>query len=330
MIGQAGVVQMPVPANNIFPGYWGNKPRYIVIHKTASGGSPQDIANFFQHDPNQASSHYIVGQDGTIVQCVSESDGAGANGVLQQGHAPFLPTNINLNLLTISIEHVDPTDDNSTPLTDAQKSASFKLIKGICERHNIPMRAGDAAGGIIGHKDISPISRARCPGNYPWQELFTYLKTGEDTSVQTYSPDSPSFASWFSANKKGDVWTCKSNKKTVAFGILGLYKQLSPDGKSLPLPGLPLTGELSLTIKGVKVVVQIFERMVLVYDPTHALDSQPGLEDAYIAHLDNPELLKLIPGLTLGNGGVNPAIVASAKTANLAIADLFEKLGISG
>lgn len=166
-----------------------------------------------------------------------------------------------------------------------------------------------------------------------WQKLLMFNQlwiVEQENAMHLYSPDSPSFASWYTSNKKGDVWICKSNQKTVAFGILGLYKQLSVDGKSLPLPGLPVTGELTLTVKGVKIVVQIFERMVLVYDPTHALDSQPGLEDAYIAHLDNPELLKLIPGLALPAGGVNPAIVASAKTANLAIADLFEKLGISG
>src|SRR5258708_29128970 len=93
-VDEPGAIWIPVPTANVFPGYWGNKPRYVVIHKTASGGTPQDIAHFFQNDPNQASAHYIVGQDGTIVQTVSEADGAGANGILQAGHAAYLQNEI--------------------------------------------------------------------------------------------------------------------------------------------------------------------------------------------------------------------------------------------
>lgn len=304
-----------------------NDPVAVVIHKTGGDRTPQDVYNTFINSGNPGkSSHYAIGLDGAIWQFVPESLGAGANGApgpnIEAFWRPYQAKYGNLNTCTISIEHCDPSINNDTPLTPAQKQASFNLVAHICKKHNIP------PDHIKPHHSIAATT---CPGTYPMQELIDFVKSGgQTTDMQTYSPDSPSFASWFSANKKGDVWTCKSNKKTVAFGILGLYKQLSVDGKSLPLPGLPVTGEMPLTIKGVKIVVQIFERMVLVYDPTHALDSQPGLEDAYIAHLDNPELLKLIPGLALPTGGVNPAIVASAKTANLAIADLFEKLGISG
>src|SRR5438445_8996331 len=183
--GQQGAIGMPVPAANIFPGYWGHTPKWVVIHKTASGGSAQDIAHFFQNDPAKASTHYIVGQDGTIVQCVSESDGAGGNCCLEAGHALYLPTGVNMNVLTISIEHVDPASDNSTPVTSAQKLASFRLVQGICQRHNIPMRAGDANGGIIGHHDISPISRRLCPNNYPMNELFNYLKGNTSMPIPT-------------------------------------------------------------------------------------------------------------------------------------------------
>ncbi len=185
MTDEQGAIWIPVPSANIFPGYWGNTPKWVVIHKTASGGSAQDIANFFIHDPSMASSHYVIGLDGTLVQCVSESDGAGANGVLEAGHAAYLPTDINLNLLTISIEHVDPSPQNATSLTDAQKAVSFKLVHNICVRHNIPMRPGDASGGIIKHADIAPIDRALCPNNYPWSELWAYLKPERNTWVST-------------------------------------------------------------------------------------------------------------------------------------------------
>jgi N-acetylmuramoyl-L-alanine amidase len=173
---QPGAILMLVDESRTFIDQ--NTHDWVVIHKTASGGSAQNIATFFANDPAMASTHYIVGQDGAIVQAVLEKDGAGGNCCLQTGHAPYLPLGVNLNVKTVSIEHVDPTTDNSTPLTDAQKAASFRLVHDICIRHNIPMRGGDASGGIIGHMDIAPQTRARCPGNYPWAELFAYLQGG--------------------------------------------------------------------------------------------------------------------------------------------------------
>lgn len=181
---EPGVVWMPVPDSIIFPGYNGHTPRYACVHKTASAGTAQDIARFFGNlteNTEQVSSHYIVGDDGTIVQAVSEQNGAGGNCCVEPGHAAFLPTDINLNLISISIEHTDATPENSTPLTSTQKAASFQLIKHICDRHGIPKRPGDTSGGIIGHYQIAPQTRAHCPGSYPWQELFAYLEGGNVT-----------------------------------------------------------------------------------------------------------------------------------------------------
>lgn len=172
------ILQMLVPDQYIFPGSWGYTRRWLVLHKTAGFHSAQEVAAYFQSGSNglEVSSHYVIGQDGMVVQCVNERDGAGANGLLEAGHAAFWPIDLNINLVTFSIEHVDPSIDNSTPLTDAQKHSSFELIHAICERWTIPMRPADAGGGITGHFSIDPISRARCPGNYPWDELWTYLK----------------------------------------------------------------------------------------------------------------------------------------------------------
>lgn len=171
-------IQMLVPDAYVFPGSWGYTRKWLVLHKTAGFQTAQDVAAYFQNGSNglHVSSHYVIGLDGTVVQCVNEADGAGANGVLESGHDPWWDPSVNPNLVTFSIEHVDPTQDNSTPVPDAQKSASFALVKDICTRWNIPMRDADSAGGITGHFSIDPISRSRCPGNYPWDELWAYLK----------------------------------------------------------------------------------------------------------------------------------------------------------
>lgn len=178
MTDQPGAISMLVPDAYTFDSV---SPRWLVIHKTAGFSSAQQCAAYFQSgsDGLHVSAHYIIGLDGTIVQCVSESRGAGANCCVETGHAAYLPSDTNLNLLSISIEHIDPSTDNSNPVPQAQALASFKLIKDICARHGIPARPGDAAGGIIGHSDIAPQSRARCPGNYPWDALWTFLKEGD-------------------------------------------------------------------------------------------------------------------------------------------------------
>src|SRR5258708_21543853 len=59
---------MLVPEGNTFIG--AQPGSALVIHKTASGGTAEDVANFFIHDPNGASSHFVIGQDGEIVKCV--------------------------------------------------------------------------------------------------------------------------------------------------------------------------------------------------------------------------------------------------------------------
>lgn len=290
MIGESGAIQIPVPSENVFPGYLGHTPKWIVIHKTASGGMAQDVAHFFQTVPDRRSAHYIIGQDGTIVQCVSEADGAGANGSFDPGHAPFLPEDLNLNLVTISIEHSDPTPDNSTPLTDAQKAASFRLVFGICQRHNIPMRKGDSNGGIIGHHDIAPKNRARCPGNYPWDELFSFLENGGPM----IDLDNPTVASFFE-RKDAKTWRSKKTGKTIFGENLTFYRTCGNSAlRGLDDLGLPLSEEIPIErldpdrfghLAGKGITVKFYELGVTLFDPDDLVDHRPGGGRVKKAHL---------------------------------------------
>ncbi|GCE14899.1 N-acetylmuramoyl-L-alanine amidase [Tengunoibacter tsumagoiensis] len=169
---------LQIPNTNAFANRNGYKPRYIIIHGTAGGSNAEAIAQYFKStegSSNPVSAHYVIGQDGEVVQCNSENDGAYANGVFSAGHDPWWNTSINPNNVTISIEHCKPAEDNSNVLTDAQKASSFQLITEICQRWNIPTRWADGDGGITGHFSIDPVNRSRCPGPYPWDELFAAL-----------------------------------------------------------------------------------------------------------------------------------------------------------
>ncbi|MGH2515362.1 MAG: N-acetylmuramoyl-L-alanine amidase, partial [Ktedonobacterales bacterium] len=167
-----------IPTSHYWAGRGGHAPKWIIIHGTAGGTSAQAVAYYFQTDDPPTSAHYVVGLEGEIVQCVAEANSAWANGVVTQGHDPWWSPQLNPNFLTFSIEHVKPATDNSSQLTDKQKQASFALIEHLCDTYNIPKREADANGGITGHYSIDPVNRSRCPGTFPWGDLWTYLSGG--------------------------------------------------------------------------------------------------------------------------------------------------------
>jgi N-acetyl-anhydromuramyl-L-alanine amidase AmpD len=156
----------------------GHKITHLVIHGTAGGSSAQGIANYFATSDVDASAHIEVDQAGIIAQGIPLSLAAWANGVITPGHASYIREDVNPNLYTASIEFVKSSTDNSNALTPIQQKVGFELIKCICDTYNIPKRAGDAKGGVIKHADIDPVNRARCPGNFDFPALWTYLQGG--------------------------------------------------------------------------------------------------------------------------------------------------------
>src|SRR5260370_19261855 len=148
----------------------------IVIHKTACNApcTAESVANFFASDTNGASTHFIVGLDGEVVQCVMLSDGGGGNCCLEAGHDTywdgFNAKYGNLNLFTFSIEHIDVTVDNSETPTQAQLNTSFSLVLWLCQQFGV------TAARIKPHSSLDPISRALCPRNYPLDSLITYVR----------------------------------------------------------------------------------------------------------------------------------------------------------
>jgi N-acetyl-anhydromuramyl-L-alanine amidase AmpD len=168
---EEGVLWIPSP--NYFPGRSGHKPRWLIIHGTAGFTSAEEVGYYFQRA--EVATHYTIGLDGVVVQSVRESEGAWGNGYVTEGHDPWWSPALNPNLVTISIEHVKLSRDNSDEITEPQKQASFLLVQHICQRHAIPARPADESGGITGHCSMDPVSRDFCPGPYPWEELFAYL-----------------------------------------------------------------------------------------------------------------------------------------------------------
>jgi len=162
--------------------------KWLIIHSTAGGSSAEAIGEWFQNPASQAATHYVIGQDGTVVQCVDEGQSAWGNGRVEGGaDSWWAASNPSPNQVTISIEHVKPSSDNSDLITPAQMAASVTLVRNIISRHpGIRMAYGTNDGGIIGHFSMSPQSRERCPGPYPWEQLFNELNgAGQPTCMAT-------------------------------------------------------------------------------------------------------------------------------------------------
>jgi hypothetical protein len=186
---------------SIHYGGWGIfVPRWIIVHKTAGDQTVQAVAATFA--ARGTSTHYAVGEDGTVAQYVPENQAAWGNGGITGPAAVAVPGDAsgphdawwdgvidhNPNTQTFSIEHCTGSVDNSAPITPAQQAASFALIKHLCDAHNIPYHVFAvspyselATGGITGHFSMDPANRAFCPGPYPWAALYDYLINGGQT-----------------------------------------------------------------------------------------------------------------------------------------------------
>lgn len=269
-----------VGSPNYFANRAGHHPSYLILHGTAGFHRAIDVANFFATSASQVSSHYVVGQDGTVIQCVAEHDGAWANGPIVGDADPWWTPLVNPNWITISIEHVKPSTDNSDPLTTAQREASFALIKDICDRWHIPKRWADASGGITGHFSMDPVNRERCPGNFPWSDLWTYLQGAGMIDVTN-----PTVATYF--QKISDTnWKCKKNGAIMGGAILSFYRSLGGYGLcGLTILGLPLGDEYNDTDMK-QVSKQRFERGIVVWDPEHQIDNPPGSANCYLQHVE--------------------------------------------
>lgn len=127
----------------------------VVVHVTE--GSADAVVSWFNNPAAQVSAHYMVRQDGVVVQFVDEADTAWHAGRVYQPTAPLVLERVpaNPNGYSVGVEH---EGDGTHELTEAQRAASVALIRGICVRHGIPMTRTH----IVGHREI--FAKKTCPG----------------------------------------------------------------------------------------------------------------------------------------------------------------------
>ncbi|OYX63348.1 MAG: N-acetylmuramoyl-L-alanine amidase [Sphingomonadales bacterium 32-64-17] len=131
----------------------------LVLHYTDMVG--KDAALERMCDPEAGvSAHYLVEEDGTIIQLVEEDKRA-----WHAGRSSWRGVH-DVNSASIGIELDHPGHTNGyRPFADAQIEALIPLVHSIVKRHDIPR------ANVVAHSDIAP-DRKIDPGElFPWGRL---------------------------------------------------------------------------------------------------------------------------------------------------------------
>src|SRR3954469_15392076 len=137
----------------------GREPDMIVLHYT---GMP-DVEGALTRlctPGTDVSAHYVVLEDGRIVQCVPEAKRAWHAG------ASYWAGEQDINSCSIGVEIVNRGHDWGYPdFPSRQIAAVTALCRGIMLRRNVPSHR------VLGHSDVAP-ARKKDPGEkFPWHSL---------------------------------------------------------------------------------------------------------------------------------------------------------------
>ena len=132
---------------------------YIVVHYTGmeSGAWVKAVCD----QSTELSAHFLVKDDGQIVQLIDESKRAWHAG------KSYWRGIADMNSASIGIELTNPGHPYGyQPFPSTQIKALKELLRDIIRRHKL-----DAAQALLAHSDIAP-TRKEDPGElFPWQEL---------------------------------------------------------------------------------------------------------------------------------------------------------------
>ncbi|RED15451.1 N-acetylmuramoyl-L-alanine amidase [Parasphingopyxis lamellibrachiae] len=131
----------------------------LVMHYTGMVDGASAIRRLTSPDAG-VSAHYVVNEDGTILQLVDEGKRAWHAG------ASYWRGITDVNSASIGIEIVNPGHEfGYHPFPDDQIAAVLRLSHEIHKRHDIPR------ANVVGHSDVAP-ARKQDPGElFPWDKL---------------------------------------------------------------------------------------------------------------------------------------------------------------
>jgi N-acetylmuramoyl-L-alanine amidase len=159
----------------------GRQPDIILLHYTGMQSAKAALDRLCSPE-SKVSAHYLVFEDGRIVQMVQESRRAWHAGVSHWAGET------DINSSSIGIEIANPGHDFGYPdFPSRQIAAVIALCRGIIARRGIdPAR-------VLAHSDVAP-ARKRDPGEkFPWR-LLADSGVGEWVTPSPISDKGPTFA----------------------------------------------------------------------------------------------------------------------------------------
>jgi len=131
----------------------------LVMHYTGMGDAASAI-NWLANPEAKVSAHYVVTEDGQIVQMVDEKDRAWHAG------RSYWRGISDVNSASIGIEIVNKGHEHGyVPFPDVQMQSVLSLSREIAARHDI------LPSNVVGHSDIAP-ARKMDPGElFDWEML---------------------------------------------------------------------------------------------------------------------------------------------------------------
>ena len=132
----------------------------IVLHYTGCPSAESALLWMCSPD-SQVSAHYLVEEDGEILQLVDEAARAWHAGVAEwEGQS-----DVNSRSIGIEIQNTGPLEGGLPPYPEGQVAAVIALCRDIMERHGIaPFR-------VVGHSDVAPRRKADPGEHFPWDAL---------------------------------------------------------------------------------------------------------------------------------------------------------------
>lgn len=160
---------VPAAATNFRAGTGVRTINRIVIHITDGGRNIDGPISWFQNPQARVSAHYVVGQDGEVVQMVHHNDIA--------YHAN------SANRDSIGIEHV--ANVHGLMPTEAEYSASAALVNWLCNQFNLPMDRTH----VLGHSEADPhTTHTDCPNSvWNWDYYMSMVSSGTSQPMPTAS-----------------------------------------------------------------------------------------------------------------------------------------------
>jgi N-acetylmuramoyl-L-alanine amidase len=137
----------------------GAKPDMILLHYTGMANAEAAVTKLCTAG-TEVSAHYVVMEDGYVVQCVPEARRAWhAGAAMWEGDS-------DINSCSIGIEIANPGHDHGYPdFPKRQIAAVTALCRSIFTRHRIP------PWRVLAHSDVAP-TRKQDPGEkFPWRLL---------------------------------------------------------------------------------------------------------------------------------------------------------------